>query len=824
MLNGNLFVDVILPLSLSRLYTYAVPNELTDRVAQGKRVVVQLGKQKMYAALVYRIHNNAPAAYEVKPVISVLDDEPVVNGLQLEHWKWMAGYYMCNLGDVMNVALPSALKLQSETRIVLNEQYDHNHELLSDDEYLVYEALLGRSHLTTEEAAKILHRKSAHHILKTMIEKGAVLMEEEIKEKYKPRKELMLALSDPFKEDEQALKSLFEALEKRSPRQLDALMAFMKVYYDFNKAEWIPRSEVLKLPACTSAGLSALLKKKILLEKSVVKDRLEEFNDKLNEVNNLSDVQQTAYEEVNNNFQKHEVVLLHGITSSGKTEIYLHLIEEMLKQGKQVLYLLPEIALTTQMINRLRKVLGEKVDVYHSRFSMNERVEVWKRVLKSDVRSRVILGARSAMFLPFSNLGLIIVDEEHDSSFKQVNPAPRYNARDAAIVLAGLHQAKTLLGTATPSLETYFNTRSDKFGLVELQERYGGMKLPEIKIVDIKEAAKKKIMKSYFSPDLIDAIQKALESKEQVILFQNRRGFAPILECKQCAWTPHCRNCSVTLTYHKQYNLLKCHYCGFTAGLPSFCEACGNHHLELQGLGTEKIEEEMSIFFPKATIARLDVDAIQSKHSYVQLLHDFEDRKIDILVGTQMITKGLDFDNVSLVGIVNADQLLNFPDFRAFERSFQLLQQVSGRSGRKFRQGLVLVQTRQPQHWVLQDVVNHQFKEFYQKELEERKRFQYPPHTRLIELTLKHRDQQVLLHASEQLAAMLKKQFGQRVQGPHDPLVKRIRNYWLRAILIRIEKDSSPQKIKQAMLELFNDFYADKAYRSVIIHPDVDPM
>jgi primosomal protein N' (replication factor Y) len=692
---SGLFVDVILPLSLPRTYTYSVPLELADAVQSGKRVIVQLGKQKMYAGLVHKVHQAPPLSYEVKPIVSVLDNEPVVNARQLELWEWIASYYMSNLGDVMNVALPSALKLQSETRIVLNESYDHSHEHLTDDEYLVYEGLLGRPHLTPEEAAKILHRKSAHQVLKTMIEKGAILVEEEIREKYRPKKEIVLSLAPVLAEDEDALKAVFESLEKRSPKQLEALMAFLKIHYDLKKEEWIARSEVIKSGSVTGA-VNALVKKGIFLEKSVVKDRLAHYDGKTVPPAALSPSQHQALEDIRNEFEKHEVVLLHGVTSSGKTEVYVHLIQEMLDKEKQVLFLLPEIALTAQMINRLKKVLGDRIDVYHSRFSLNERAEVWKRVLQNDPRSQVILGARSAMFLPFSNLGLILIDEEHDASFKQSDPAPRYHARDSALVLARIHSAKTLMGTATPCMESYSNALHGKFGLVRLPERFGGLLLPEIKLVDTREAARKKQMKSHFSPDLLEAIQQALDNKEQVILFQNRRGFAPIIECTQCAWTPHCKNCSVTLTYHKQFNLLKCHYCGYSSHLPSLCDACGSHRLELRGLGTEKIEEEMAIFFPKAVTARLDLDAARSRQAYVSILADFEDRKIDILVGTQMITKGLDFDNVNLVGIINADQLLNFPDFRAFERSFQLLQQVSGRSGRKFKRGNVIIQTHQP--------------------------------------------------------------------------------------------------------------------------------
>jgi primosomal protein N' (replication factor Y) len=817
------FADVILPLSLPRQYTYSVPEEMAGRVQPGMRVVVQLGRQKMYAGLVYRLHDIAPAA-AVKPLTSLLDAAPVVNDTQLRLWEWMASYYLCSLGDVMHVAMPAALKLQSETRIVLNDAYDHRHETLTDDEYLLYEALLGRTHLTPGEAAAILHRKSAHRVLQGLIAKGVVVMEEELRERYRPKTVSVLRLQEKLAADDEALKAVFDSLEKRSPRQLEALMAMLHAAPGPERGTWVERSELLKGDAVSTAALSALVKKGVLEEESRTKERHVSEGGDGQDLAVLSAVQAGALEEIRRAFDTHPAVLLHGVTASGKTEVYLHLIREMLEQGKQVVYLLPEIALTLQVIRRLKKVLGDCVDVYHSRFSLNERVEVWQRVLSGDSRSQVIVGARSALFLPYSRLGLVIVDEEHDSSFKQADPAPRYHGRDTALVLAGLHGARTLLGTATPSLESYDNALQGKYGLVTMQERYSGMPLPSIDIVDIAAAAKRKEMQSHYSKTLLEAIASTLQQGDQVILFQNRRGFAPVVECRQCGWTPHCRNCSVSMTVHQQVQLLRCHYCGYSEPLPAACEDCGSHQLALHGMGTEKVVEEMQVFFPEAVIERLDLDAARSRLAYQRILTDFEERKIQILVGTQMITKGLDFDTVGLVGILQADLLLNFPDFRAHERSYQLLQQVSGRSGRKYRQGRVMIQTRQPGHWVLEYVLTHDYPAFFAREKAERERFLYPPHSRLIELHLKHRDDRVVGEAAEKLAVLLRARFGQRVYGPLEPLVRRVRNYWLKNILIKLEKEASPAKAKTAIREVLDQFYADPAFRSVLVQPDVDPQ
>jgi len=824
----RVFADVILPLAIPNLLTYEVPTTMVGEVAVSKRVIVQLGKQKYYSGIVRKIHTNVPPFADIKEIQSVIDESPIVGEKQFQLWEWISEYYLCHIGEVMNAALPAALKLHSETTVVLNPDYHHDHDQLSDKEFLIYEALLVRHHISLSDAAKILQRKSAITILKPMIDKGVVLIEEEVQERYKPKRETRISLAPQY-EKEEAMKELFESLEKKSPKQVEALMAFLKLLYGHEERKYVVKSELTKNESITPAALAALIKKEVLQENIVVIDRL--LRDDLSVVkpSELSAVQNKALDEIKKSFSEHDVTLLHGVTSSGKTEIYTHLIEETIKDGKQVLYLLPEIALTAQMINRLRKHFGSGVGVYHSRQNSHEKVEVWNACLnfkeggEKIQPAQIVLGARSAIFLPYKRVGLIIVDEEHDSSYKQNEPAPRYHSRDLALVLARMFGAKTLLGSATPSLESFFNVREKKYGFVKLSERFGNMEMPEIIVCDIKEAERKRQMKSHFAPLMIDTITEALKNKEQVILFQNRRGFAPVLECKNCNWIPQCKNCSVTLTYHKQFNQLRCHYCGYAQNPPSICQRCGDRHLEIKGFGTEKIEEEIAIFFPNATIARLDLDSTRSRNAYQRIIGDFEERKIDILVGTQMVTKGLDFENVSTVGIINADQMLNFPDFRAHERSYQLMSQVSGRSGRKQKRGRVIIQTQQPSHWVILDVVDHNYEAFYDRDLYERQKFSYPPLTRLIEITLKHKDNDFLNGASFELADALRANLGKRVIGPHQALIARIRNLWQKKILIKIERESSSSKAKGIIKAAIDVFYEDKKNKTIVIVIDVDP-
>jgi len=916
------FVDVILPLALPNLYTYRVPYNWNEDVAIGKRVIVQFGRGKLYSALIRNVHETPPKQYEAKYIDSILDEHPIVNLKQFALWDWMSQYYMCHIGDVMIAALPGGLRLASETKIVLNPEYNKQQTSNSDDgiietgdepqttnpvviigssgqsgkqqaaisdkEYLIIEALEIRNVLSINEVSEILEQKTVYPIIKTLIEKGVILIHEELKEKFKPKIESFVSLST-YADNEENLKIIFPLLEKKAPKQLDALMAYMKLSGRYTKLSdedalarrgikgEVRKSEILKKVAGAEAALKSLVQKNIFEIHEREVGRLASF-DSANKISQLNVIQQQVYESIQQQFgwkevqrstfnvesselindlessilnQKStiekDVVLLHGVTSSGKTEIYVKLIEQAIAQGKQVLYLLPEIALTTQIINRLRKYFGDVVGVYHSKFSGNERVEVWNNVLRVDssefrVKSdsnnepqainsklsthnyKLIVGARSSLFLPFSNLGLVIVDEEHDTSYKQYDPAPRYNARDGAIYLAHIHKAKTLLGSATPSIESYYNALEGKYGFAEIKQRFGNMQMPEILIADVKEASRKKMMKSHFSPLLLDSVTLALQNKEQVILFQNRRGFAPQLECNTCAWIPQCVNCDVSLTYHKASNQLRCHYCGYSIKPPNKCGACGDTNLRMKGFGTEKIEEELSIFYPKAKIARMDLDTTRSKFAHQHIIQDFEEGNIDILVGTQMVTKGLDFDNVSMVGILNADSMLNFPDFRSFERSFQLMAQVSGRAGRKNKRGKVIIQTQNPDHSIIQDVIHTNFLSMYTNQLLDRKNFNYPPFFRLIEITLIHNDVNMVDAAAKFLADELKHHFKKRVLGPEFPIVSRIRNMYHKNILLKIERDASVVQVKKTLNNLLVDFKSGSDYKSVRVQLDVDPM
>lgn len=818
------FADVILPLAIPKLYTYRVPLELNEQLKEGQRVVVQFGRSKLYAALVRRIHETAPAHYTAKYIESVLDPTPIVNQTQFALWEWISSYYLCTIGEVMIAALPSGLKLTSETRLVLNPAFDRDYSILDDKEFLIAEALEVRQVLSVKEVGDILDRKTVYPIIKSLIEKGAVLVEEELKERYKPRVVSYVRLNEEM-EKEDKLKAVFDELE-RAPKQLELLMSFIQMSRVLSDNPMEVKKVLLqKSVGATSAMVSQLVKKEVFVIYDKTEGRLDLHETDVSSSKKLHAKQQTAYEEIKKCFKTKQVVLLHGVTSSGKTEIYVKLIEEVLEEGKQVLYLLPEIALTTQIISRLQKYFGNSIGVYHSRFNQHERVEIWNNVMNpQEDQYKIILGARSALFLPFSNLGLVIVDEEHENTFKQHEPAPRYHARDTAILLSQLQGAKTLLGSATPSIETYWNAKEGKYGLVELNERYGGVQLPEILIADIKEATRKKLMKSHFSPLLMEQMEKALAHKEQVILFQNRRGFSPFLQCGTCGWTPVCVRCDVSLTYHKYSNRLRCHYCGYNEKSPASCNACGDTNVRMIGFGTEKIEEELAIFFPKARIARMDWDTTRSKNAYQRIINDFEDREIDILVGTQMVTKGLDFDNVALVGILNAGNMLNFPDFRAFERSYQLMAQVAGRAGRKKKRGKVVIQAFDPEHRIIRDVIANDFISMYETEMKERKQFHYPPFHRLIKLTLKHKDFDLLNAAAGYFGTELKKVFGRRMLGPEFPPIARIRDLYLKNILLKIEREASVSKSKKLLEEVIISFKNHKDYKKVRIIADVDPV
>jgi primosomal protein N' (replication factor Y) (superfamily II helicase) len=828
----TLFAEVLLPLPVPGTFTYRVPFGLNDELSTGKRVVVQFGKKKIYTGLIRAIHQNVPEGYVPKYILSVLDPFPVVREIQFRFWDWIADYYMCHPGEVMNAALPSALKLASETRIVQHPDFDGDVSPLNEKEYLVAEAIDIQKSLTINEVSRIVDFQKVIPLIKTLIEKKVVLVEEEIKDKYKPKVETYVRLTEKF-QDEKTLKELFDELEKRAFRQLELLMTFLQLTGQADKDEAaVKRTALLKAANASSPQLAGLEKKGVFEKFEKVSSRLETFESVTSAANiELTGKQQEAIDRVKTSFADNQVVLLHGITSSGKTEIYIKLIDEAISKGRQVLFLLPEIALTTQIINRMRKYFGDQVGVYHSKYSTFERVEIWNNVLEHsglpDEKSKkyqIVLGARSALFLPFSNLGLIIVDEEHDTSYKQYAPAPRYHARDAAIVLAQMHGTKTLLGSATPAIESYFNAKSGKYGYVELTERYGGMELPEILTADLRSETRRKTMKSHFSSMLTNQIEAALEKKEQVILFQNRRGFSLRVECSTCHWMPECKNCDVTLIYHKHNNQLKCHYCGYSTPVPGRCPDCGNTGLQMKGFGTEKVEDELSLIFPKATIMRMDLDTTRSKTSYQKIISDFEERRIDILVGTQMVTKGLDFDNVSIVGILNADNLISYPDFRSFERSFQLMAQVSGRAGRKFKRGKVIIQTYRPNHEVIQYVLANNYSLMAKSQLMERRTFKYPPFYRMIEIQLQHKSEQIASAAAGELAAMLKEKLGNRILGPEFPIVSRIKNLYLKNILIKLERSEKTHQLREEVKQIISLFDTHGKHKAARVVVDVDPV
>ncbi|HEY4195496.1 MAG TPA: primosomal protein N' [Mucilaginibacter sp.] len=814
----TLFVEVILPLAIAKNYTYRVPFQLNNAVEIGKRVVVQFGKSKLYTAIILSIGNQAPEKYEAKYLMEVLDDRPVVTMGQLHFWQWLAEYYMCNLGEVMNAALPSALKLASETKVELNKGFEFDKASLHDKEYLIVEALEIQPELTVGDIVKLLGQKTVMPILKSLFEKNIVHISEEVSERYKPRKRTFITLN-PIYNDPDNLKELFPILEKRAPKQADALLAYIKLARHQKK---ISKNELAEESGAGDASIKSLIEKEIFIAEEKNVSRLYFDEEEFSSDFLLSENQQNALQDVNQQFEQKEVVLLHGVTSSGKTQIYIRLIEDMINAGKQVLYLLPEIALTTHIIERLRQYFGSSIGVYHSRFNDNERVEVWQKVLNHEYK--VVLGARSSVFLPFNNLGLIIVDEEHETSYKQFDPAPRYNARDAAIYLANMYQGKVLLGSATPSFETYYNARQHKYGLVELAERFGGVELPKTEVVSIVAETKNKTMQSHFTGVLMEDMKKAIANKEQVILFQNRRGYAPLLMCKVCAYTPKCINCDVSLTYHKSSGKLHCHYCGYKEDAPSICPACGSTHLEYKGFGTEKVEDELSMLLPDARITRMDLDTTRSKNSLQNILNDLEEKKIDILVGTQMVAKGLDFSDVTVIGIINADSLLKYPDYRANERSFQMLAQVSGRAGRRGKQGKVVIQTYDPNHRVIKQVIENDYQDLYITEMAERKSFKYPPFYRIINLDIKHKNPDILYNQAEYLATELRKNFGDRVIGPEVPLVSRIRNYYIKSIMLKFEKDGvSINRVKAVIRDIITQFQTTKLSKGSVIQPDVDP-
>ncbi len=812
------FIDVILPIPLKQAFTYSVNKDEAAFLRPGMRVAVPFGKSKIYTAIVYQVHDQEPLGYEAKSIDQILDESPLITELQLKHWQWMAQYYMCSLGEVIKAALPGAFLLESETLIALSSNYLGKDENLSDDEFLLFEALQHQSSLHINDVRSILDRKNVVSVIQKLLEKGIVEVEEKVYEQYTPKLKRYIKLAPKYSSEDN-LRELLDTLT-RAPKQREVLMTLFMLTSQTKK----PIGSVLlqKKSGATAATLKSLIDKGVLEEYYVQKDRIEYTGEAATGIKQLNEAQVIAFNEINSSFETNEVVLLHGVTSSGKTEIYVRLIEEVMAQGKQVLYMLPEIALTTQLISRLQKYFGEKISVYHSKFSVNERVEVWNNVLSAKPKAQVVIGARSSLFLPFKNLGLIIVDEEHEPSFKQYSPAPRYHARDSAIVLANLHQAKLLMGSATPSLESYHNSQIGKYGLVTLKKRFGNVLMPEIELVDIKEKTRKKQMTGHFSDLLLEEMRKVLNEGEQIILFQNRRGYSPIVECTTCGVSPQCPNCDVSLTFHQHKNELRCHYCGYHMAMMKSCIACGSETLDTKGFGTEQIETELKALFPNHKIARMDQDTTKGKNAYGKLIEALENEEIDILVGTQMLAKGLDFRNISLVGVMNADNLLNFPDFRAHERSFQLLQQVAGRAGRTKKRGKVLIQTYNPYHQILKQVSVNDFKAMYKEQVEERYNYKYPPFFRTIKIIFKDKNLARVQKASTWFGQALELQFHENILGPEAPPVGRIKNKYIIHLLIKIPKKQSLAKTKKYIGNVERTFNSIKEFSSVRVNIDVD--
>ncbi len=811
-----MFAEVIIPLALPKNYTWRIPDHMLDAIAIGCRVEVNLGKSKKYAGIVKAIHNNEPTAFDAKDIISLLDTAPVIHRYQLQLWEWMAAYYMCTEGEVMAAALPSHFKLSSETILIYNEEFGDDFAQLDNEEYLVAEALQMKHELRLTEVQQILNVPHVYPIVNRLIGKKVCFVWESLKQTFNAKKESFVLLTNEY-HNEEALSALLNTWG-RAPKQMELLLAYLHLMKTQGE---VTKTDLLKKADATDAQVKGLVEKGILrIEKRSVerihyapKDVLIDFE--------LNTEQQGAVSKVQECFQTRQVCLLHGVTSSGKTHVYIKLIEGFIRSGQQVLYMLPEIALTSQIIRRLQKHFGGYIGIYHSKFSQNERVEIWNKVKSGEMK--IVLGARSSLFLPYHDLGLIICDEEHDSSYKQQDPAPRYHGRDAAIYMSSLVGAKVLLGSATPCLETYHNAKTDKYGLAELLERFGEVKLPAIEFIDTRTVAAKPGEKLMFSPQLLEEIKGTVGKGKQVILFQNRRGYSPYQLCTVCGWIAECRNCDVSLTYHKQSNKLKCHYCGNIYPPVTTCAACGSDKLIQRSFGTEKIEEVLDAELGDMKVSRMDFDSVKNKNAHDVLIQQFEQKKIDVLVGTQMVVKGLDFDNVDLVGILDADGLLHFADFRVNERAFQLMEQVSGRAGRRAGQGRVLVQTVNPSHPVLLHVARHDYKALYAEEMEKRRQFSYPPYSRVILIHFRHKEREVCFQAAHQFAKALDFLYRNYIVGPAEPVINRVRGMFLMEMLLKLPRDAGLiAKCKEDIQKGIAAMHQEKAFKKVIILPDVD--
>ena len=814
----HFFVDVYLPLALPKPFTYLVNENEFKIISPGYRVAVPFGKSKIYTGIVARKHNVSPQTYEAKNIESILDDKPCVYSFQIEFWEWIADYYQCSVGSVLKASIPATLLLESETNIVKNPSLSIDKNILSDEEYLVYEAL-EKSVLKIEHVVKISGKRNAIKLLQSLVRMGAVIIHQNIQEKYKAKTERVFRINQKVIESK-SLEKLFTSLN-RSPKQRDFVMSLFAL--GNNKNQWISAKIIFK-KSDTSSSISRALLSKFIIEEKYIKIERFVYKGKVEaSLQQLSIDQEKAFVSLKKEFNDKKVVLLQGVTSSGKTAVYMKYIKEVIDKGGQVLFLLPEISITSQMVVRFQAYFGSLVQVYHSKFSLNERTEVWRNVYEGADNAKVIIGARSSLFLPFKNLDLIVVDEEHETSYKQFDPAPRYHARDASIYLSNISNSKVILGSATPSLETLINVKNKKYGFVNLKKRFGGVKLPEIKTIDLKDAHKKKKIKGDLSIDLIESISKTLESDKQVILFQNRRGYAPILECITCGHMPECVQCDVTLTHHKNSGKLQCHYCGYNIPIPVMCHSCGSPNITTKGTGTQQIEKQLNDLFPNVAIARMDWDSTRGKNDFDRIINSFSSQEIKILVGTQMVVKGLDFKNVHLVGVINADHLINFPDFRSYERSFQMLTQVAGRSGRSDQRGRVLIQTYQPHHPVIKNVIDNDMNSFVDSELKDRKLHSYPPFVRLVRITLKNRNIETLSIASDWFLNVLSQSFRGKILGPVYPPVARVRNYYHKQLLIKLDTKSSRLHFKKVLQKTKKSFESIASFKSTKFIIDVDP-
>ncbi len=813
----TLFIEVLLPLNLKNTFTYRVPAELNEEVIVGKRVSVPFGRKKVMAGIIFKITEQPPEGYEARYIFDVVDSEPIISESQLEFWKWIASYYMCSLGLVYNAAMPAGLKLEGESILILNPEFDESQAILDQSEFIILEAIRAQRELTVAQAGSLLKSNQIHKYVRSLYLKGAIFMKEDVSASFTPKKVAFISIHPELREDS-ALSEVFNKLEKRAHKQVEALMHFIS---KFSVGGEIEKLKLIKSGANTNA-VKALITKNILVSESREVSRLS-FNNNVKEVEELMPAQLAAYKQIHAAFTANKPALLHGITSSGKTHIYSHLIKQTLEQGEQVLYLLPEIALTSQLIDRLETYFGSQLVVSHSKFSKNERVEVYQEIKKG--KPLLIVGTRSAVFLPFVKLGLIVVDEEHENSFKQYEPAPRFNARDTALYISAKHKCNIVLGSATPAVESFYNSQQGKYQLISLQKRYDDVSLPNITVVDMQQQKKQKRIKGIFSDTLLSAIEATKNAKKQTILFQNKKGYVPVLECNVCSWTPKCKNCDISLTYYKYQNNLRCHYCGYTQPVVHQCSSCGNKGIELIGYGTERIEDELKLYLPDLKIKRLDYNTTRLKNAHKKIITAFGNGEIDVLIGTQMIAKGLDFENVTTVGVLNADHLLNFPDFRANERTYQLLTQVAGRAGRRKEVGDVYIQTSKPNHYIIEKIVEHDYNGMYELDIAERESFDYPPFKRLVKLTLKHKDPLELYKIGQHCKMHLTGYFGQSVLGPEKPYVSKIRNLYILNFVLKIDNSTAQIKEKKKLLyRAIHEMEADAMYKNTRIIVDVDPM